>query len=151
MGQGLYDSKPPKLSKEALVRAKQCLEEFTSEAKDFGAESFYAVATSAARDAENREQLFSICKDLGIELEVISGQREAELTYGGSFFSEAPEDALVIDVGGGSTEFLLKDNEQAISKSLDMGAVRFTNKFLSSHPVPADELIKMETEITPNE
>ena len=99
------------------------------------------VATSATRDASNREDFISgIRAILGIDPEVISGQEEAELSYRGavSTVEGLPAGpALVVDIGGGSTELVLGTTAPTHRISLDMGSVRLTERHLRSDP-PAD-------------
>ncbi|WP_152360530.1 Ppx/GppA phosphatase family protein [Microlunatus speluncae] len=102
------------------------------------------VATSAARDARNREEFFAGIRDrLGVTPEVISGEREAALSFTGavSGLDAGPEPLLVMDIGGGSTELILGEREGGIrsSVSLDVGSVRLTERFLGAGPPdPAD-------------
>lgn len=106
------------------------------------------VATSATRDASNREDFISgIRAILGIDPEVISGQEEAELSYRGavSTVEGLPAGpALVVDIGGGSTELVLGTTAPTHRISLDMGSVRLTERHLRSDP-PADAEIAAAT------
>ena len=147
LGQDLYSESKARLHPEALQRAEKCLSEYAEKAKELNVERIYAVATSAARDAENRDELFRICKDLGIELEIIAGEREAELTYRGSFVDQELEGSLVVDVGGGSTEFLVKEAGRTKATSLNIGAVRFTDNYVKSHPVSEADILEMTAAI----
>jgi exopolyphosphatase/guanosine-5'-triphosphate,3'-diphosphate pyrophosphatase len=106
--------------------------------------SVHFVATSAARDARNRDEFFAgIERRLGVRPEVISGDVEAQLSFAGALSRVRPrgEPVLVTDIGGGSTEFIVGsaggDLQSAIS--LDVGSVRLTERFLKvSPPAPAD-------------
>jgi exopolyphosphatase/guanosine-5'-triphosphate,3'-diphosphate pyrophosphatase len=126
----------------ALERAKNCLENFSKEIRLNQVENILAMATSAARDVKNGQELFSICQNLSIPLEIIPGDKEADITYLGATSSE-PQDGkkkLVIDVGGGSTEFIVGENSKVhFAKSLDIGCVRLTEKLISKYPVSNDE------------
>lgn len=136
LGQGM--DKNRRFHPEALERAKKTLKHFRETIDSHGVEKVVAVATSASRDAENKEEFFKITEELKIPVEVIAGQREAELTYLGSTFDQSESDALgVIDVGGGSTELILKPtkNTKVIAHSLDIGAVRLTERHVNSHPI----------------
>jgi len=95
----------------------------------FGASQIRACATSAMRDAENGEQLVEqIMKSAGISIEIISGQEEADLVYAASSAKEIPPEdgsSLYVDVGGGSTEVILyEENRMIIHESFQIGTVR---------------------------
>ena len=98
------------------------------------------VATSAARDAKNRDEFFAGVRDrLGVTPDVISGDEEARLSFAGALsgVDAGRGPALVMDIGGGSTELILGsagDVEQAVS--LDIGSVRLTERFLKTNPTP---------------
>ena len=140
LGQDMYLSGKPVLHKDALERAKKCLHDYKAAADSLGASKFKAVATSAARDAENANELQEICDNLGIELEIISGKREASLSFAGSFApDESNADTMVVDVGGGSTEFLYSKAGETLVESLNIGAVRLTEKFISENPIRQEE------------
>lgn len=95
------------------------------------------VATSQARDAQNGAEFFSrIEKETGFRFRIISGDEEAKLTFrGGLLPGMDPAHSVVIDIGGGSTEFM----SQTGGQSLDIGSVRFTERYLRSNPVKDDE------------
>ncbi|MDR1358120.1 MAG: hypothetical protein LBJ48_02020 [Coriobacteriales bacterium] len=103
-----------------------------------------AVATSAMRDATNAQDVLRELDELGFAVEVISGSREAELSFRGTLsgFSELPGRVLTIDVGGGSTELILGTSSAQIlaSHSFDLGSRRSTEQFLLSDPPSAAEL-----------
>ena len=109
------------------------------------------VATSATRDAINREDFISgVRAILGIDPEVISGQEEAELSYRGavSTVEGLPAGpALVVDIGGGSTELVLGTTAPTHRISLDMGSVRLTERHLRSDPPAADEIAAATADI----
>jgi exopolyphosphatase/guanosine-5'-triphosphate,3'-diphosphate pyrophosphatase len=141
LGQDMYVTGKPILHKDALERAKNCLYDYKKAAEQLGATKYKAVATSAARDAENAKELLDICEELGIELEIITGKREASLSFIGSFApAESNSDTMVVDVGGGSTEFLFSEGNETLVESLNIGAVRLTEKFISSNPIAQEEL-----------
>lgn len=105
-----------------------------------------AVATSAMRDAANAKEVLTELSEYGFEIEIISGTREAELSFKGTLsgFSELPSSVLSIDVGGGSTEIILGTHDAAItaSHSFDIGSRRITELFLQSDPPKREELEK---------
>ena len=107
------------------------------------------VATSASRDAKNRDAFFEGVRErLGVLPDVISGDREAQLSFTGALSRVRPEagPVLVMDIGGGSTEFIVgtATAEMTSAISLDIGSVRVTERFLKSSPPTADELAEAE-------
>lgn len=147
LGQGLSSTK--KFHPEALARAKKTLTNFKKTLDREKPEAILGMATSAARDAENKEELFKICKDLAIPLEIIPGDKEAEITYRGSISGMPSTNArLIIDIGGGSTEFIFgQDQEILAGKSLDIGCVRLTEKFISAQPTSTHEILALKNHI----
>ncbi|MBK8202378.1 MAG: Ppx/GppA family phosphatase [Bdellovibrionales bacterium] len=132
---------------EALKRAEDCLREYALKIAQFGPDVVKAVATSAAREANNKEDFIAIGAKYGIPIEIISGTEEAKLSFfGGTSDFIQMGNCRVIDVGGGSTEFILgsKGGIQA-SRSLDLGCVRLTERFISGHPVFGQELRTLRT------
>ncbi|WP_413583078.1 Ppx/GppA family phosphatase [Bdellovibrio sp. HCB288] len=130
------------LHPEALVRARKCLGEFKKEIDKHGVDRILAMATSAARDASNGQELFDIGKELGIPIEVIPGEDEARISYQGATggIIDTTTTKLVVDVGGGSTEFIVGHGEKILfGQSLDMGGVRLTERFVTQQPVPQNE------------
>src|SRR5690606_24337069 len=118
---------------EALERTFAATREYKKLCDEHEVEAIRFAATSAARDASNRE-LFSaqITKILGVAPEVISGDEEASLSFAGAASVRAGQSgkSLVIDLGGGSTEFVVGDATGPLAaKSLDMGCVRVTERF----------------------
>ena len=103
------------------------------------------VATSASRDARNREEFFAGIEELvGVRPDVISGDEEARLSFAGALSRIRPsaEPVLVMDVGGGSTELIVGSaaGEVASAISLDIGSVRLTERFLGAGPPAATAL-----------
>lgn len=126
------------LSDDAMDRAMEALKKFKTAAEDLKTDLIYAFGTSALRNATNADQLILRAeKELGIEIKVISGQREAELIYKGvaSGF-EFNQAALIMDIGGGSTEFILADSS-GVQKaaSFEMGVSRIYQLFKFSDPM----------------
>lgn len=145
LGQGLSGSK--KFHPEALQRADATLEKFSQVIKKHQPDKILAMATSAARDAENKEDLFELGRKHGIPIEIIPGNKEAEITYRGatSGLGDFNDDIMVVDIGGGSTEFIFGRGPQLLSgKSLDIGCVRLTERFIKAQPTPEDQLTVAE-------
>ena len=123
-----------------IARVRNALTDFRREAEALGAEVTLAVATSAVRDAENGEAfLGEIEWSYGFATRLLSGEEEARLTFRGASNGDgaAATGALLIDVGGGSTELSL---DGAFLASLRAGCVRHTELFLASDPPTGDEL-----------
>jgi exopolyphosphatase/guanosine-5'-triphosphate,3'-diphosphate pyrophosphatase len=102
-----------------------------------------ASATSAARDATNRDEFFAAAADaVGVVPELLSGDEEARLSFAGATAGLADEPApyLVIDIGGGSTEFTLGTSAPDGELSIDVGCVRLTEQWLRSDPPAPEEL-----------
>lgn len=122
------------LSPDAMERAYATLRRFKIISDSYGAE-IRAVATSAVREALNRDEfIYSVQDRTGIHIEVVSGFEEARLIYLGVLQSldVFKKRVLLIDIGGGSTEFLIGQNGQAAyANSVKLGAVRLTEKFFS--------------------
>lgn len=148
LGQEL--SKNKKFHPEALQRADKCLQEFSKIIEQHKPQHILAMATSAARDAENKEEFFAIAKKHNIPLEIIAGDKEASITYKGGVSAQGsePTQRMVIDIGGGSTEFIFGKGLQLLNgKSLDIGCVRLTERFISAQPTPANEIEKITSYI----
>ena len=132
---------------DALARTFAATDAYAALIRDAGVPSRRTrfVATSASRDARNREVFFAGIRDrLGVTPEVISGDTEAQLSFAGALsrVDPAAEPVLVIDIGGGSTELIVGSGAGVVESaiSLDIGSVRLTERFLrAAHPPePAD-------------
>ncbi len=147
LGEGVDKTK--KLSDEALSRAQKCLQVFKKTIETHQPEKVLAMATSAARDSSNSEKLFELGKALNIPIEIIAGESEAQITYQGSISGQLEnKKRLIIDIGGGSTEFIVGDFDKILaSKSLNMGCVRGTEKFFTKQPTPANEVMTAQKSI----
>jgi exopolyphosphatase/guanosine-5'-triphosphate,3'-diphosphate pyrophosphatase len=117
----------------AMARTIQAIQDYLAEAKELGATDFRALATSAARDAVNRDEFFGqVQRECGLKVELISGKREAELIYRGvcSDPEWSSQPIWVADVGGGSAEFIQgQAGKIERFQSLPLGALRLTEKF----------------------
>ena len=147
LGQGVDESK--QLSSEALGRTVTVLERYCRRARALGAERIHLAATSAVRDATNRGALESAVEQFtGEPMEVLSGQSEAELTFIGSTRGlDAPSPFLVLDIGGGSTEFVLGDEAPDAAVSVDIGSVRLTERCVRTDPPAVTELERLNESI----
>lgn len=134
LGTGVHES--GRLSEEAMDRTLLTLAEFGARMNKAEVEKRRAVATSAARDSENRDQFFDRAElALGVRPELISGEEEARLAFSGATAGRA-EAVLVIDIGGGSTEFVTGDH----GKSYDIGSVRLTDLALADRPASEEKV-----------
>ena len=132
------------LHPEALQRADACLERYSRLIKEHKPQRVLAMATSAARDAVNKHELFAIAAKHGIPLEIIPGDKEAEITYQGavSALKDENKNILVLDIGGGSTEFVFgHEKNLLIGKSFDIGCVRLSERFITNQPTPVKEVL----------
>jgi exopolyphosphatase/guanosine-5'-triphosphate,3'-diphosphate pyrophosphatase len=134
LGQGV--DRTGRLAPEALERTFAACREYAAVIRELGAEQVRFVATSASRDAENRDEFVRGVVDiLGVEPEVITGDQEAEFSFTGATKEltgradlELPY--LVVDIGGGSTEFVLGGDAVRAARSVDVGCVRMTERHL---------------------
>ena len=140
LGQGVDEAR--RLRPEAIDRTLDVLREYRGALDELGAKRVRATATSAARDADNRDDLFGPATDvLGVEPELISGDEEARLSFlGATAGLSEPAPYLVVDIGGGSTEFIVGTREPDQLTSVDIGSVRLTEHYVSSDPPAPEEL-----------
>jgi len=126
------------VSEEGIDRTLLALAEFGGRMRDMAVERRRAVATSASRDAGNRELFFDRAEvALGVRPELISGDEEARLAFSGATIGvPVPPPHIVVDIGGGSTEFVTVDG----GRSLEMGSVRLTERVLGTRPPSTEEL-----------
>ncbi|MFD7995951.1 Ppx/GppA phosphatase family protein [Streptomyces mexicanus] len=142
LGQGV--DRTGRLAPEALERTFAACREYAEVIKEHGAERVRFVATSASRDAENREEFVRGVVDiLGVEPEVISGDQEAEFSFTGATKELAGREDLakpflVVDIGGGSTEFVVGEEHVRAARSVDVGCVRMTERHLVHDGVVSD-------------
>ncbi|HEX5615323.1 MAG TPA: Ppx/GppA phosphatase family protein [Acidimicrobiia bacterium] len=142
LGQGVDATR--RLHPDAIARTVAVLDEYRAAIDEHGVRAVRAAATSAARDAENRDDFFAVARAaLGTEPELLAGDDEAALSFAGATAGlpsdlEAPY--LVLDIGGGSTEFVVGIDAPDGLVSLDIGSVRLTEQFLHSDPPAPEEL-----------
>ena len=148
------------IDREAKERTIGALKIFSEKIKEYHVKQVTAVATSVVRRARNREEfLKNVFEQTGIKVDIISGDEEARLALlgvlsvirvGTDFISQrrTVSRCLVIDIGGGSTEFIAVDSGKIIGAwSMEMGVVHLTEKYIKTDPPTRSELDAMETEI----
>jgi exopolyphosphatase/guanosine-5'-triphosphate,3'-diphosphate pyrophosphatase len=143
LGQGVDGDR--RLRPDAIARTLAVLDQYGALARELGVERMRATATSAARDASNRNDLFVPAESaLGLRPELLTGAEEARLSFLGATATldemGAAAPYLVVDIGGGSTEFVLGTDGPEALVSIDVGCVRITEQFLHSDPPAPEEL-----------
>jgi exopolyphosphatase / guanosine-5'-triphosphate,3'-diphosphate pyrophosphatase len=149
-----------RLSPDAIERTRVVLAEYADQVRDLGATDVRMVATSATRDAANRDDFESMVKStLGRLPDVVTGREEAELSFLGATASldraAAAHDCppprppfLVVDIGGGSTEFVVGDASGVrAARSVDIGCVRLTERHLHDDPPTATQVYRTTRDI----
>ena len=148
LGQGV--DRTGELAPEALERTSIALLHYAAVCAELGVERTRMVATSATRDARNREEFSTMVRRvLGVEPEVVSGGTEAALSFSGATRGLAQDGApfLVIDIGGGSTELVLGSRAVEAARSVDIGCVRLTERHLADDPPTADQVRAAEADV----
>ena len=153
LGQGVDQNKS--FHPDAIARTLSAVEKFAQLIASKGVEKIRFCATSATRDASNRE-LFTdgVKKILGVEVEVIPGEEEAALSFIGATqeLSQSDGPFLVVDIGGGSTEFVFGSKKVEFAKSVNIGCVRMSERHLKSQPPTmaqiAEAIIDIDLAIT---
>jgi exopolyphosphatase / guanosine-5'-triphosphate,3'-diphosphate pyrophosphatase len=143
LGEGI--DRTGEFSPEALGRTFAVVDEYAAVIRELGAARTRFVATSASRDASNRDAFVAgVRRRLGIYPEVITGTEEAALSFAGAVRGLPPgrltPPALVVDIGGGSTEFVLGATAPEFSASVDVGCVRMTERHLHADPPTQDQI-----------
>jgi len=128
---------------DAIVRTLLAVDKFAAEIAKRGVEKIKFCATSATRDATNR-YLFvdGVRERLGIEPEVISGDEEAALSFSGAIQDLDPKEGpfLVVDIGGGSTEFVFGTTSVDAARSVNIGCVRMSERHFANDPATAEQI-----------
>ncbi len=132
-----------RLEPEAIERTLAALRDYRAVIDEHGAERVRITATSAARDASNSDEFFDAAEAIiGVRPELLSGDEEARLSFLGATAELDPADGpyLVVDIGGGSTEFIVGGDEVEDARSIDIGCVRFTEQYIEHDPPQPEEL-----------
>jgi exopolyphosphatase/guanosine-5'-triphosphate,3'-diphosphate pyrophosphatase len=141
LGQGVDAT--GRLAEEAIERTVSCLREYRAVMDHHGVERSRVVATSAARDADNRADfLAAAAAATGVTPELLTGAEEGRLAFAGATSALDPADGpfLVLDIGGGSTEFIVGSQAVEGVLSIDVGCVRVTEQYLHGDPPRPEEL-----------
>jgi exopolyphosphatase/guanosine-5'-triphosphate,3'-diphosphate pyrophosphatase len=142
LGQGFYDTQ--RLQPDPIAKTAQAVMNYASRARGLNAVRIRVIATSAARDATNRQELVSALETAsGLKVEIISGEQEAEWVFQGVTTDPdlAKQPLLLLDVGGGSTELILGQGEHKhFQESFPLGTVRLIEKLPHSDPPKPEQL-----------
>ena len=148
LGQGV--DKTGEFHPDAIERTLKAVEKISNELRTRGIQKVRFVATSATRDATNRELFLNgVHERLGIYPEVITGDEEAALSFQGASreLSAAEGPFLVVDIGGGSTEFVFGHSAVEAAKSVNIGCVRISERHFHSDPPTSDEIARASLDI----
>jgi exopolyphosphatase/guanosine-5'-triphosphate,3'-diphosphate pyrophosphatase len=151
LGQGV--DRTGRLAPEAIERTRVALADYAAQIKELGAERVRMVATSASRDATNAGDFRTMVVDtLGVAPEVVSGDEEARLSFTGAVRglpADLPAPYLVVDIGGGSTEFVTGSGDGSVDAALsvDIGCVRMTERHLHAEPPTPEQIAAAEADI----
>ena len=148
LGRGVDTS--GRLAAEAIEEVCNAVGDYLAVSERAGAERVRAIATSAVRDAGNREMFLAELRErFALDAEILDGATEARLTYVGAYAERPPAlKTMVVDIGGGSTELVIGDGpEVGFSASLQAGTVRHTERHLKHDPPETLELEALATDI----
>ncbi len=147
LGEGV--DRTGRLSPAAIERTRAALADYAKEIAEAGVASTRMVATSATRDASNADDFHAmVLATLGIAPEVVSGDEEARLSFDGAVRGlDADPPYLVVDIGGGSTEFVAGSDSVERAISVDIGCVRLTERHLHDDPPTAAQIAATEHDI----
>lgn len=131
------------LQESAIQRCIHCLQDYANKIQEFACLEVYCFATSATRDAKNRESFIEkVYQETGILIHCIAGDTEAQYSYLGVSQAFPHEPVFVIDIGGGSTEFTIGENGKILfQKSLNIGAVRATELFFPTQDYSSSQIL----------
>jgi exopolyphosphatase / guanosine-5'-triphosphate,3'-diphosphate pyrophosphatase len=148
LGEGV--DRTGRLAPEAIERTRLALLGYAAEIAELGIERVRMVATSASRDAANADDFRGMVRAvLGVDPEVITGDEEARLSFAGAVGGlDADPPYLVVDIGGGSTEFVIGTGAVDAAISVDIGCVRMTERHLAADPPTPDQIAAAERDIT---
>ena len=141
LGQGVDET--GQFHPDAIARTLAAVDKFAAEIAKRGVEKIRFCATSATRDATNRHLFVDGVRErLGIELEVITGEEEAALSFAGAIkdLDSSNGPFLVVDIGGGSTEFVFGTSTVEAARSVNIGCVRMSERHIASDPASSEQI-----------
>ncbi|MEW6057263.1 MAG: hypothetical protein AB1540_11695 [Bdellovibrionota bacterium] len=146
LGQGVHQNRS--FAPEAMQRSLKCFHKYKEICERRKVSKVHAVATSASRDASNSKEFYDrVYSETGIRVQIIPGALEARLSFlGGLLPFQKPKNSVILDIGGGSTEFVAfsEKNQDVYGQSVDIGSVRATEMFLKENPYKKSSLEAME-------
>lgn len=149
LGKGVDSTK--KLNQHSIKKSIDAIRFFYEKLKNENYQLIEIIGTSALRDANNSLEFIKKIENITkMEVKIISGKKEAEYGFLGATFDKNKKNSFVIDIGGGSTEIIYGNKNIEILDSLDIGAVRLTDKCISEDPIKNDDLDKLKKEIDKN-
>lgn len=147
LGRGVIQNQ--RLDEKSMTDTLSVLAYFQDKAKSLQSERILAFGTSALREAKNSNDFLNSAKHIGLNIKILSGQEEALLSFlGAKAGIEQSGMALVIDIGGNSTELILGESNIEKSESLPMGAVRWTQRYFKSDPPGFDDVVEAHSAIS---
>ncbi len=135
------------LKKERMLKSLSALKRFSHLISDFGVDSVKAVGTSALREAKNSDEFIDmVLSETGIKIKIVSGLEEAQLTAKGVLHDMLKSNSsLIMDIGGGSTEWILcKDSTTVMAKTTPIGVVKLFEKHIKSDPPSNKDIAELE-------
>ncbi|MFG2047101.1 exopolyphosphatase [Micromonospora sp. NPDC048935] len=151
LGQGV--DRTGRLAPEAIERTRVALSSYAADIEKLGAQRVRMCATSASRDAANADDFTEMVRStLGVAPEVVTGDEEARLSFTGAVRglpADAKEPFLVVDIGGGSTEFVVGDRAEGVRAaiSVDIGCVRMTERHLPGDPPTPEQVAAAQADV----
>ena len=148
---GSYINQDSIISEEGIEKTVEAIKEFGEKIEEYGCDKIYCIGTAALRKSENRLEFKKMAKEVsGIDVEIIDGDREAILGYRGVTGGvELDKDkCLIIDIGGGSTEFIFGNSKEIYyKKSINIGALLLTKKYITTMPEIEKEFVNLKNYI----
>ncbi|MBN1999635.1 Ppx/GppA family phosphatase [candidate division KSB1 bacterium] len=138
------------LSSGAILRVIEAIEQYIKIGKKYNITEYKVFSTSTARDAVNQQEFIKLIRDkTGLTCEIISGDKEAHLSYLGVISDlDAKNRLMVCDIGGGSTEFIYSEHQKVIATtSVDIGSRRLTRQFLKSDPAVEQDIQRLKNHV----
>jgi len=151
LGEGFRGNEKGDLTEGAVERTSEAIKKFVVSARKLGVDEFRAVSTGVTRMAGNKRYLLdSVKKTAGIDVEIISGEREAALTRRGVVYGSGmvgSDSHVIFDLGGATTEFIWGGEDDLRIKSLPLGALVLTQDFIDSDPPQQDTVLIISAEV----